>query len=138
MIVPPVIAHQPLRRLSNNKFGLKGVYYDRRHNSYRASIGNPETGKRKAKRRFDRAEDAALAYDELAREFYGEAAILNFPTAEESKVLLGLQSDVGKCPSGHEYSTFGQKNGSRQINCRICNRAAAKRYKARRNHEVRP
>ena len=73
-------ANKPPQR--NNKSGFKGVTKSSA-NRWRAEIGDHHTGNRQRLGFFKTAEDAARAYDDAARERYGEFAWLNFP--EEDK-----------------------------------------------------
>lgn len=71
------------RRLTTIKF--KGVSWERKSKSWRASIGkdyvNYELG------RYKTAEEAAEAYDRAARRLYGQFARVNFPEDGERKAL---------------------------------------------------
>ncbi len=70
------------RRLTSaNTSGYKGVCFDKNHRQYRAYIR--KDGKRKYLGSFHSAVIAACAYDEAAKEMFGEYAYLNFP--DESK-----------------------------------------------------
>lgn len=57
---------------SNNKSGFKGVHFDKFNNKWRAEIWC--NNKRKRIGRFERIEDAARAYNETAKELFGEFA----------------------------------------------------------------
>lgn len=61
----------------NNKAGFKGVGNIGGKRPWRARIGQVTVG------RFDSAEDAAVAYDNAARDLFGEFARVNFPAGEE-------------------------------------------------------
>lgn len=61
----------------NNKTGFKGVCFDKSRGKYFASISIK--GKAKNIGRFNTAEEAARAYDEVARIVHKEYACLNFP-----------------------------------------------------------
>ncbi len=61
---------------STNRSGYKGVSFDSSRGLWRAAI--VVNGKQKMKR-FETAERAALYYDEMAREAFGDHAVLNFP-----------------------------------------------------------
>lgn len=55
----------------NNKCGFKGVCWDESRKKWRALLCHRTIG------RFDRIEDAAAAYNQAAKEAYGEFAYLN-------------------------------------------------------------
>lgn len=117
----------------NNKHGYRGVEWDRARQMYRARI-EPTPGVRgRWLGRFPTAELAAQAYDEAAREVYGDAARLNFPLAGE-RPTVSSRRDEGKCPKGHDLAEHGYKRpDGRGLNCRKCNAEAASRaYRRRR------
>lgn len=60
-------------KTANNKSGFKGVSPYKRYGKYRASIKSQTIGY------FNTAEEAAHAYDEAAKKYFGEFANLNFP-----------------------------------------------------------
>lgn len=62
---------------STNKTGFKGVYFDKFCGKYRATCS--VDGKRFYLGSFNTVEEAAIAYDEKAKELQGEFAVLNFP-----------------------------------------------------------
>lgn len=64
--------HVP-KKSQNKRF--KGVFYDRRHGTYYAQIAICRV--RHSRHGFTTEEEAAAAYDELAREFHGEFALTN-------------------------------------------------------------
>lgn len=70
------------RRQSNNASGFKGVFWNKADRKWRASIGVTD-GKRQHLGCFSTPEAAAQAYDEAAREMYGEYASVNFPAPGE-------------------------------------------------------
>lgn len=55
---------------------FKGVSWDKRAKKWSARV---QTNGKSHRRYFDIEEEAALAYDEMAREHFGEFARLNFP-----------------------------------------------------------
>lgn len=59
----------------NNKSGYKGVYFDKGKNRWIAQV---VLGGKKITRSSIDPEKAALLYDELAREYFGEYAKVNF------------------------------------------------------------
>ncbi|MBL0870353.1 MAG: hypothetical protein IBJ18_07250 [Phycisphaerales bacterium] len=60
---------------------FKGVYWNKRNQAWLAQIRIDDTQRKLGL--FDDEEDAALAYDEAAREVWGEQARVNFPRAGE-------------------------------------------------------
>jgi hypothetical protein len=60
----------------NNTLGYKGIALDKRTNTYRVRLN--VNGKRRSFGYYPDVETAAKKYDELAKEFYGEFASLNF------------------------------------------------------------
>ena len=119
-------------KVHNNKHGFRGVEWRSDRQKYRARI-NPEPGRRgKYLGTFETAEEAAQAYDDAARTFYGADAHLNFPSEVENPTIASRKSE-GLCPSGHDLSTHGyERPDGRGINCRMCNRDAANRSYRRR------
>lgn len=87
----------------------KGVSWDRRKRHWRAELNLTVTPGCRGKRgrsirfllgRFDVEEDAALCYDAVAREWYGDYARLNFPQAELNrldKLILRNIAEHGVC-----------------------------------------
>ena len=70
---------------SSNTSGFKGVSYFRSRQKYRATI--KVDYKQHHLGYYERAEDAARAYDEAARYFFGEFACVNFPQDGEQGCL---------------------------------------------------
>lgn len=67
----------------NNTSGYKGVYWHERHRKWYAQITVEK--KRAHLGHFDSAEDAARAYDKVAKEVYGDFANTNFPQSGVSE-----------------------------------------------------
>lgn len=114
-------------RTHGNKHGYRGVEWEAARQMFRARI-EPEPGVRgKWLGRFATAEQAALAYDDAARQAYGALARLNFPgpgemATEQSRKAAGL------CPAGHDLVENGYRRpDGRGVTCRKCNREAVMR-----------
>jgi len=127
----------PLRRhnstlVHGNKHGFRGVEWENSRQMFRARI-EPTPGQRgRWLGRHATAELAALAYDEAAREAYGEDAHLNFPLPGEKKAEQSRRRE-GVCPKGHDLTEHGYpRPDGRGVNCRACNREAARRSYAKR------
>jgi len=80
-VVTPLQNHWNYRLSSRNTTGFKGIYRDKRSNGYHARIC--ENGRRHYLGLFHSDVEAALAYDEAARAYFGEYATLNFPDIHE-------------------------------------------------------
>lgn len=76
-----------------------------------------------------------MAYDEAAREIYGEQAFLNFPNAGEKKTTQ-TQKPIGLCPKSHDLSVTGYQRKDGGVNCRECNKMAARRAYAKKRARV--
>lgn len=70
------------KRQRNNTSGYKGVCWHKRHNKWYAGIRYQ--GKRIYLGAFKRVEDAACAYNDAARKYFGEFASLNEIISERS------------------------------------------------------
>src|SRR5688572_26880726 len=107
----------------NNKFGFRGVEWERARQMFRARI-EPANGKRgRWLGRYKTAEEAALAYDAAAREVYGDKAYLNFPGAGELQAAASRKVD-GLCPKGHDLRLYGHVSPRGTTLCRKCNSEA--------------
>lgn len=128
--------HGPKRHESTlvhgNMFGFRGVEWRQDRGKYRARI-EPANGRRgRWLGTFDTAEEAARAYDAAARETYGVHAYLNFPDEGERATIPSLRA-LGVCAKGHLLSEHGYvRPDGDGMNCRACNRAAARRSYAKR------
>lgn len=69
---------QNSRKRDNSSSLYKGVYFDKSRNKWQAYIDGPHG--RIHLGRFSQETDAARAYDEKAKEVFGEFARLNFPS----------------------------------------------------------
>lgn len=118
-------------RTHGNKHGYRGVEWERSRQVFRARIESTPTERGRWLGRFATAEEAARAYDEAAREEYGADAYLNFPGPEERHTEPSMLQD-GLCPLGHDLSVEGKVNARGERICKACNRAAARRYYARK------
>ena len=110
----------------NNKYGYRGVWLDSKRQKYVATI----CGKNKRGRhlgRFNTPEEAAAAYDEAAKEEYGENAFLNFPLKGEQRTIKSRLKE-GFCPKEHDLEKFGKVNSRGNKICTRCLADAANRY----------
>ena len=80
------------RRGTNNTSGYVGVYWDKHSHKWRSDI-HPN-GKRVYIGRFDDPIDAAIAHDNVARQFYGEFARTNF----ENGAIIVRTKRIVLCP----------------------------------------
>ena len=117
---------QKLLSAHHNKHGVRGVFWDNRAKRFRAYIGDDKKNKRRALGSFETAHDAALAYDIAAIDIYGEDAALNFPNQLERPTKF-----ASGCTVHGLANIYISQDGRRH--CRICNRDAAAKYKARRD-----
>lgn len=124
-------------RVHNNLHGYRGVEWLQERGKYRARI-EPATAEGRGwwLGSFDTAEEAALAYDEAAREVYGEHAFLNFPGDGEQKTIASPRV-LGFCANGHDLSIHGyERPDGRGKNCRKCNLEARHRLLKRKHAET--
>ena len=114
-------------KVHNNMFGFRGVEWRQDRAKFRARI-EPANGHRgRWLGSFSTAEEAARAYDEAARQVYGDDAYLNFPRPGERKSEPS-RLDAGLCPRGHPQSEYAYiRPDGRGTNCRECNREVARR-----------
>jgi hypothetical protein len=110
----------------HNRTGYRGVVWRKDKQKFQVRFGS----ERRSLGYFDDAKDAAVAYDEAARERYGDHAYLNFPLLGENQVRRGDGEFF--CPKGHAYSEHGYHAPNGRTNCRKCNAAAAARCKQRK------
>lgn len=124
-----------------NMFFYRGVEWRKDTGKFRAHIYT-ETGIRKWLGSFETAEDAARAYDEAAREVYGDETYLNFPyeDKDEKKVEhIGDRNHKDFCPAGHNLKKHGKYNEKRDsFLCRICNKEAVKRLREKKLSLLKP
>jgi hypothetical protein len=113
-------------RVHRNMFGYRGVEWNQRSAKFRARIEPHKETRGRWLGFFDTAEEAARAYDDAAREIYGDEAYLNFPNAGEKKAIVSKRKD-GLCPKGHDLAVDGYKFKD-VILCRKCNSEATNRY----------
>lgn len=122
-------------RQHRNKWGYRGVIFDPRKRYFIAETGSHRNGDRHRVRGFATAEEAAKAYDEMARDRYGERAHLNFPNDGEM-YALPFVIKPGLCSHGHDLALYGYTAPSGTVNCRQCNAWAAHRYKQRQRQAL--
>jgi len=81
---------------SQNSSSMKGITFDKPSGLWVASISIQKNGKRAKKHRsgFALPADAALAYDEMARELYSEHAHYNFPRPGERSAISEPPSEL--------------------------------------------
>ena len=113
----------------NNKWGFKGVEYRQNKGKFYAVIWHLWP-RRTYLGAFDTPVQAAIAYDEAARRFYGAAAYLNFPQDGEKMVMAAPRSEGSEmCAAGHDLAEHGYTH-ERGVNCRLCNAEAQKRRRS--------
>jgi hypothetical protein len=71
----------------------RGVYFSRHRNKFMFQIKSKGKIKRK---RFQTEEQAARAYDDLARKHFGPGCFLNFPTDQEREDWLALKASLAE------------------------------------------
>jgi hypothetical protein len=116
------------QRILAGESGYKGVEFRKDRGKWRAYIGDRRCGNLKRLGHFDSAEEAALAYDEAAKERYGDDAFLNFPLNGEKQGFL--KREVGYCAYGHEMTADNSYLCSRggEPKCRRCAALSVARY----------
>jgi hypothetical protein len=85
-------------RPAHNTSGYKGVTWRPDRRCWRAQIKVNDRMRRLG--HYGAAEDAARAYDEAAREIFGEFACVNFPIANERSALTGRPTNVSPAHPG--------------------------------------
>lgn len=80
-IVTPLQNHWNYRLSERNTTGYKGIYKDNKSSGFHARIC--EHGRRHYLGLYPSPVEAAMAYDDAARLYFGEYAALNFPAANE-------------------------------------------------------
>lgn len=119
-----MVKRQDSTETHHNKFGYRGVEFDKGRQKFRARI-EPANGRRgKWLGRYVTAELAAAAYDDAARKIYGADAFLNFPRKGEKQAIQSMKPK-GFCPKGHDLSLHAY---GKMGDCLLCNREAHKRY----------
>lgn len=84
--------HQNQKIRSDSKGGLKGIH-PHPSGHFTARIQNPNTKLREYLGFFKTAEEAARAYDDAARLYFGEFAALNFPKDNERSAHQQLNKE---------------------------------------------
>jgi hypothetical protein len=103
-----------------SKTGYRGVSWDVRHHHFVMRIQKDGCMNSLI---FSSAFEAALEYDKLARELFGKAAVLNFPSGAERKSIPVIP---GQCPNGHPY--IGGFN-----RCRECHTLAVRKNRLKKS-----
>lgn len=114
-----------------NMFGYRGVHWNQTKGVFVAEVWDWPNRKRIRCGRFQTAAEAAQAYDDKARELYGDEAHLNFPLAGEKPVIASKLHE-GMCAHGHDLAQVGRQDGRGRWACRVCNKEAAHRYYQRK------
>lgn len=98
-------------RMSTNTSGFKGVFWDRRSQTWRAGV--MAYGKRKWLGCFNSPVQAALAYDKAAREYHGEFARTNFLVSDQPEALVepGRRTLCSRNTSGYRGVHWGRQDG---------------------------
>ena len=118
-------------KFTRSSVGYRGVYFDRSKQKWRAEIGNRDRGTRRRLGNFTCPKDAAQAYDEAAKELYGDAAVLNFPLNGE--IAVERLEGRTECSAGHKIAEYGVVDPFGRQQCRECQRLASSRYYARKS-----
>ena len=90
-IVTEIDNQRNMRLPSHNTSGFKGVSFRKDRGKYRAYISIHNKTKHLGS--FESAENAARAYDDAARFYFGEYASLNFPARDEQSCFRNIHDE---------------------------------------------
>lgn len=123
----------PGQRVVRSKHGYKGVEFDKRRQMWRAYIGCRRKENLIRLGYYSSVEEAAQAYDDLAKDRYGCDAFLNFPLNGEKRLIQ--KPLEGLCAFGHsENDVYVRPDGRRA--CRKCMNAAMARMNRRKKRRL--
>ena len=117
-------------RVHGNATGFRGVEWRNDRKKWRSRILCAD-GKFRWLGTFATVTEAASAYDEAAREEYGDAAFVNF-TLEGEAQTIPSRLWAGICAHGHSLAIYGRANDRGGTDCRECQRLLAKERYHRR------